>query len=82
MKLIFVGDPSGASNPDVCHMYGYEFPIGKPVDVSNELIAAKLARNSHFELDGGQATQKRRRRSKPVEAGLELGVSDDHAHSE
>ena len=87
MKITFVGDPSGAPNPPVCRMYGYEFPVGEAVEVPDEQIAEKLSRNSHFtaggtSAEGSPAPIPRRRRRKPVEPAQPELVTDDHAHQE
>lgn len=70
-KATFSGDPRGGENPPVCHLAGYEFPLGEPIDVSDEL-AAKLAGNHHFRVDGAEVQiiepQKRRGRPPKVRA--------------
>lgn len=80
MKLTFIGDPSGAPNPPVCRIFGYEFPIGEPVSVEDEAIAKKLSRNSHFEVAGEVtpvATSPQPRRRKRVLTPKPETANDD-----
>lgn len=49
MQFRFIGDPKNAGDgPRESVHYGCRFVKGVPVEV-NEKVAAKLAKNSHFE---------------------------------
>lgn len=49
MQFRFIGDPNNKGDgPNESVHYGYRFNKGVPVEV-DEAVAAKLAKNSHFE---------------------------------
>ncbi len=66
----FIGDPRGGANPPECEMAGIVFPLGQPIDVP-DMLAAKLAGNGHFRVDGGNVLildpveQPQKRRGRP-----------------
>lgn len=51
-QITFTGDPlAPGTDPASIELDGVSFPFGVAVDVSDEALAAKLARHSHFRVD-------------------------------
>jgi hypothetical protein len=49
-RFRFIGDPRhDGDGPDVLRAHGYAFPKGEAVEVTDEAVAARLAKSSHFE---------------------------------
>lgn len=52
-QITFSGDPRNpGTNPAEAEFFGIKFPLGKPVEVADEKIVAKLRSHSHFTVDG------------------------------
>lgn len=54
-RITFIGDRDG-DGPAVMRAFGLDFPKGVPVDVEDPAIAAKLAGNGHFVVEGEAVT--------------------------
>ena len=52
MRFRFIGN--GDNDPVQVTLHGVTFPLGKSVDVTDEVLAAKLRANSHFDVPKGR----------------------------
>lgn len=52
-NVTFSGDPRApGTDPSEAELFGIKFPFGKPVEVADDAIVAKLRTHSHFTVDG------------------------------
>lgn len=59
--FIFSGDPNNpGTDPATCEVFGMVFPFGEKVKVSDDGIAERLRRHSHFtESQAGRPPSKK-----------------------
>jgi hypothetical protein len=75
MQIKFIGVP-GEEHASI-HQYGYDFPLGKFVDVTDERAAGKLAAHPHFSAKA-ESTEPPLPSREDLEAkAAELGIEYD-----
>lgn len=66
MQFRFIGDPRhNGDGPDPMRVFGYVFPKGEPVEVSDPHAIRKLSANNHFEALYPAPVERKRRGRKP-----------------
>ncbi|OUM01667.1 hypothetical protein [Variovorax sp. JS1663] len=75
MQIKFIGVP-GEEHASI-RQYGYDFPMGEFVDVTDERAAAKLANHPHFSAKAESSDQPLPPREELVAKAAELGIEYD-----
>lgn len=74
-KVKFTGDPRNPGEKESIFIGGLEFPPGKAVELADDHpLVAKLAKNSHFDVQG--ATKAPATTGKVDPAALKVGMQD------
>lgn len=75
-RIAFIGDPNApGTDPASIEIGGVAFPLGEAIEVSDETLAAKLGRHSHFQaIDGPAPIESPRAAAEPLSDGGSLGA--------
>lgn len=81
MQFSYIGT-NDAADPEGTHAFGLWFPIGEPIEVSDERVVLKLIGHPHFEPvedeagEDDEPAQAPRRRGRPAKVKPDAKIAD------